>query len=77
MFGNTEMSNTIIRSFKEEDAAEVARVIAETLRVSNSRDYSKEYIEANISSHSADVLIERAKQGHMYVACDGSRIVGC
>lgn len=71
------MSNTIIRSFKEEDAAEVARVIAETLRVSNSRDYSKEYIEANISSHSADVLIERAKQGHMYVACDGSRIVGC
>lgn len=77
MFGNTEKSNTIIRSFKEEDAAEVARLIAETLRISNSRDYSKEYIEANISSHSADVLIERAKQGHMYVACDGSRIVGC
>lgn len=66
-----------IRLFKEEDAAEVERVIAETLRISNSRDYSKEYIEANISSHSADVLIERAKQGHTYVACDGTRIVGC
>ncbi len=71
------MSNTKIRLFKEEDAAEVEQVIAETLRISNSRDYSKEYIEANISSHSADVLIERSKQGHMYVACDGARIVGC
>lgn len=77
MFGNTEMSNTIIRSFKYEDAAELARVIAETLRISNSRDYSKEYIEANILSHSADVLIERSKQGHMYVACDELKIVGC
>lgn len=77
LFGNTEMSNTKIRLFKEEYAAEVARVIAETLRISNSRDYSKEYIEANISSHSADVLIERSKQGHMYVACDELRIVGC
>lgn len=66
-----------IRLFKEEDAAELERVIAETLRTSNSRDYSKEYIEANISSHSADVLIERAKEGHTYVACDGARIVGC
>lgn len=67
----------IIRLFKEEDAAELERVIAETLRISNSRDYSSEYIEANISSHSADVLIERAKESHTYVACDGARIVGC
>ena len=66
-----------IRMFEQEDAADLERVIAETLRISNSRDYSKEYIEANIVSHSADVLIERAKQGHMYAACDGSRIVGC
>lgn len=66
-----------IRLFKEEDAAELESVIAETLRISNSRDYSKEYIEANISSHSADVLVERAKEGHTYVACDGARIVGC
>lgn len=66
-----------IRLFKEEDAAELERVIAETLRISNSRDYSNEYIEAFILSHSADVLIERSKQGHMYVACDELRIVGC
>lgn len=66
-----------IRRFQPEDAIETANVIANTLRISNSKDYSKEYIEANIASHSADVLIERAKEGHMYVACDDSRIIGC
>lgn len=66
-----------IRLFKEEDAAEVEQLIAETLRKSNSKDYSKEYIEETILSHSADDLIERAKCGHMYVVCDESRIVGC
>ena len=66
-----------IRLFKIEDAIETAQVIAETLRVSNSQDYSNEYIEANIASHSAEVLIARAKEGHMYVVCDKERIVGC
>ena len=66
-----------IRLFRHEDAAEVAQVVAETLRISNSKDYSPEYIEETISSHSAEVLIERAKWGHMYVACDKTRIVGC
>ena len=66
-----------IRPFKQEDAVETAQVIAETLRTSNSKDYSQNYIEDNISSHSADVLIERAKEGHMYVVCDQARIIGC
>ena len=66
-----------IRLFRQEDAIETAQVIAETLRVSNSQDYSSEYIEANIASHSAEVLIARANEGHMYVVCDNSRIVGC
>lgn len=66
-----------IRLFKIEDDIETAQVIAETLRVSNSQDYSSEYIEANIASHSAEVLIARANEGHMYVVCDNSRIVGC
>lgn len=66
-----------IRLFKIEDAIETAQVIAETLRVSNSQDYSSEYIEANIASHSPEVLIARANEGHMYVVCDNSRIVGC
>ena len=53
-----------IRLFKIEDAIETAQVIAETLRVSNSQDYSSEYIEANIASHPAEVLIARANEGH-------------
>lgn len=67
----------IMRSFRPEDAAKTSEVIAKTLRISNSNDYSKEYIEANIESHSPEILIERAKEGHMYVACDGSQIIGC
>ncbi|MBE7015187.1 MAG: GNAT family N-acetyltransferase [Ruminococcaceae bacterium] len=66
-----------IRLFNRDDAPETAQMIAETLKISNSKDYSCEYIEDNISSHSAEVLIERANEGHMYVACDGTRIVGC
>ncbi|MDE6593396.1 MAG: GNAT family N-acetyltransferase [Oscillospiraceae bacterium] len=66
-----------IRRFQPEYAEETAQVIATTLKISNSNDYSEEYIEANISSHSAEVLIERAKEGHMYVACEDSRIIGC
>ena len=63
-----------IRRFQAE---EVAALIAKTLRTVNIKDYSEEYIEANASSHSADVLIERAKNGHMYVVCADSQIVGC
>ena len=66
-----------IRLFKQDDAAQVAQVIAETLIRTNSKDYSFEYIDENISSHSAEVLIERAKTSHMYVVCDKARIVGC
>ena len=66
-----------IRAFRHEDAGETAQVIADTLRTSNRRDYPAEYIEATIASHSAEVLIERAKSGHMYVVCDGAKIIGC
>ena len=66
-----------IRLFKREDATETAQVIAETLKKSNNKDYCAKYIDDNIASHSADVLIERAKEGHMYVVCDKTRIIGC
>ena len=42
----------------------MAELIAETLKVSKSKDYTPEYINDNIASHSAEVLIERAKEGH-------------
>ena len=66
-----------IRLFQQGDAIEVASLVARTLKESNSQDYSAEYIEDTIASHSAEVLIERAKEGHMYVVCDKERIVGC
>ena len=66
-----------IRRFQPEDAVETAQMIAKTLLISNSKDYSGEYIESIIASHSAEIISERAKDGHMYVACDGLRIIGC
>lgn len=66
-----------IRRFWAEDAEETAALIAETLRTVNSKDYSEEIIEANVVSHSADILLERARDGHMYVVEADSRIVGC
>ena len=65
-----------IRRFKQDDATETAWVIAETLRVSNSSDYSKQYIEYIIASHSSDELIKASKERHMYVVCDNRRIIG-
>ena len=66
-----------IRRFQPENAIETAQMIAKTLKTSNSKDYSQEYIERIIASHSAEIISERANDGHMYVACDGSRIIGC
>jgi len=66
-----------IRKFQPEDAAATARVITDALRISNAKDYPPEYIEYNIATHTPEVLIQRANEGHMYVVCDGSKIVGC
>lgn len=66
-----------IRRFQPEDAAQTAQMIAQTLLVSNSKDYSKTYLEGIIATHSAQVLCERAREGHMYVVCDAGRVVGC
>lgn len=66
-----------VRRFEDADAEEVSLLVAKTLREVNSKDYSKEYIEANVISHSAEVLIERAEDSHMYVVCDGDKIIGC
>lgn len=66
-----------IRLFSPVDADETAAVIARTLRICNSRDYSPEIIEENVHTHSAPDLIRLSQEGHFYVACDGDQIVGC
>ena len=68
--------NIIIRRFEKADAEAVSAVVCETVRVSNAKDYPPEYIEVLVRQHRPEVIAERAKQGHMYVACDGGRIIG-
>ena len=66
-----------IKRFHDTDATETAEMIATTLKISNSRDYSEQFIEDNIKSHNAASLIQRAKKGHFFVARDKEKIVGC
>ena len=65
-----------IRRFTEADAEAAAQVVAETVVISNSADYPPEYIEHLKRTHNAAMLTQRAKEGHMYVVCDGDKIVG-
>ncbi len=66
-----------IRRFSETDADSVCAVIERNLREVNSKDYPAEYIEANIQSHNRAVILDRAKDAHMYVACEGDTVLGC
>ncbi|MBQ8554938.1 MAG: GNAT family N-acetyltransferase [Clostridia bacterium] len=66
-----------LRPFAPADAAETAQLIATTLRITNSRDYSAEYIEDTIASHDEKVLLDRAAWSHMYVAVRAGQIIGC
>ena len=67
----------MIRKFEERDAGEVSALIAKTLRVTNSRDYSPDYIEKEVALMTPDFLIDRAKWTHFYVVCEAEQIVGC
>lgn len=66
-----------IRRFQDADADALADVIAYTLRTTNSKDYSPEYIENDISFLKAENLIDRSKWMHIYVVCEDEKIIGC
>ena len=66
-----------IRRFQHSDAAEVSALIIKTLRTSNSKDYSAEYIENDVRLFSPEGVIERAGWTHFYVVCAGKTIIGC
>ena len=57
----------MIRRFEEKDAQAVHNLIARTMRETNSRDYSADYIENSLMSLTPDRLIERARHTHFYV----------
>ncbi len=67
----------MIRKFEENDAKEVADLIATTMRITNINDYSLEYIENDIKSLTPEYLIKRMSWTNGYVYCDNNKIVGC
>ncbi len=67
----------LIRRFQEEDAEAVSELIAFTLRTTNSKDYSPEYIETYVRHLNAKEILRRAQVTHFYVACEGDKIIGC
>lgn len=71
------MNTVTLRKFRKGDEFAVSDVICTTLAISNRKDYSPEFIEENIKSHSSEVIAERAKDAHFYVACDGDKVIGC
>lgn len=66
-----------IRRFQTADAEAVAALIAATLRTTNKKDYSSEYIEDTVRRLQPQNMLERAGWTHFYVACDSDKIVGC
>jgi ribosomal protein S18 acetylase RimI-like enzyme len=66
-----------IRRFKSKDAEEVSALIVTTLRITNIKDYSSEYIENDVKVLQPQNILERAGWTHFYVACDNDKIVGC
>lgn len=71
------MDNFFIRRFQTEDSEEVSALIIKTLRTTNIKDYSAEYIENDVKRFTLDGVIERASWTHFYVVCDKDIIVGC
>ena len=65
-----------IRNFRAEDAQELSEVIARTMRTCNVKDYGEELIELCIAGKTPEKLIECSNWMHIYVLCDGERIVG-
>ena len=66
-----------IRTLWEKDAEEVSALIAATLRTTNSKDYSAEYIENEVKALQPQNILERAGWTHFYVFCEDGKIVGC
>ena len=66
-----------VRRFENRDAKEVSELIVQTLRTTNAKDYSKEYIENTVKTFTPSGVTERAGWTHFYVVCDKERIVGC
>lgn len=66
-----------IRRIQPGDADAVVNIIARNLREVNNKDYPADYIEAIVRANDRDVILDRMKHAHMYVACQGETVLGC
>lgn len=66
-----------IRKFLDKDAKVISALIVTTLRTTNIKDYSSEYIENDVKAFQPQNIIKRASWTHFYVVCDNDKIVGC
>ena len=66
-----------IRRFQVGDADEVSALIIKTLRTTNIKDYSAEYIENDVKMFTPEGIIKKAGWTHFYVVSNGQAIVGC
>lgn len=66
-----------IRPFVLGDEKDMADLIAFTLKESNGKDYSAEYIEGIINSYSPESIAQRAEEAHFHVICDRGDMIAC
>ncbi len=65
-----------IRRFREEDAKQISNLICRNFKEVNIKDYPLAEIERLVNLFTPKYIKERASKGHMYVACEGKKIVG-
>lgn len=66
-----------IRRFEEKDAKKVSKLIVETLRKTNIKDYSADLIENYVNNFHPENVLKRASWTHFYVAEEKGNIIGC
>ena len=66
-----------IRRFTADDAEKVSAMIIQTLKTTNSKDYSEEAINAFERQLQPSHILERAGWTHFYVVEDNDSIIGC
>lgn len=71
------VESIVVRPFEKGDETAMAEMIAHTLRVSNRDDYTPEYLEGIVNHYPPEFFTEHAEDSHLYVLCDGERIIGC
>ena len=66
-----------IRRFTENDAEKVSTLIIRTEKITNSKDYSEEWINALEKRAQPSDVLERAGWTHFYIVEDNDTIIGC